>query len=214
MRSVSRSSSWLALGLLVSLPAAAVPATVTPLDTPACDTLSSPTNVDELGLSAAFPIGERIFASATNSTTTACSSGTVDNPLTRNFSLNITNLNATAFTDLWYVANVSTTISNADGLINGMPAFKIDTVGVNTPLAGESILADGIFAPGETWSIILQDFSNSLSGPGALGVVGVPDLSGASASIIAYPVPVPEPGTAALVGLGLVALAARHRTRG
>ena len=111
------------------------------------------------------------------------------------------------------MADTTSFFVNYDGLVNGSFAVKLDSVGFNQPLVAESIAADGIFAPGETWSIVLQDFANALSGPGAFGQIGVPDLSGASASIIALPVPVPEPGTAALLGLGLVALASRRRSQ-
>src|SRR5688572_5643700 len=49
MRSASRFAG-VALGLLVAVPAAAVPTAVTTIDLPTCDVLSSPASMEELGL--------------------------------------------------------------------------------------------------------------------------------------------------------------------
>ena len=55
---------------------------VSSVDTPGCDSLdslSSPVDVDELGLSATFPVGERIFTSSTGTLSTSCAA--TDNPV-------------------------------------------------------------------------------------------------------------------------------------
>jgi len=55
--------------------------------------------------------------------------------------MQITSINAIAFNALYCVANVITVISNIDGTINGMSAFRLDATGTNTPLLSESILS-------------------------------------------------------------------------
>ena len=71
------------------------------------------------------------------------------------------NLNSISFSDVWYVAEPGTFFTNDDGTINGMHAFQIDAVGANTPLISESINPNGIFEPGEFWTFIVQDYSNT-----------------------------------------------------
>jgi hypothetical protein len=199
--------------LSLALQAGAMPATISAADSPGCDALSVQTSVDELGFAAAFPAGEQLDSVTIGSHLSACPA--FDSDVQINQIVTIVNTNAIAFTDLWYVAEPETSISNADGLINGLLAFKIDKVGANQPLLTETIATDGIFSPGERWRFIIQDYVNGLALPAsAFSEVGIPSLAItklSSGSIIALSAPVPEPGTAALVGLGLIALAARRR---
>ncbi len=157
---------------------------------------------DELGIGVSvgglFPAGEEISSAEIGTEKTACTT-TFDSPVP-NPLVDITNLNGIPFTEVWYVADVSTTLSNIDVMMTGAsfptPAFRIDAVGVNTPLFAESMTLDGIFEPGETWTFIIQDYSNPALPPSALGTIGVPSPSitpdGSSGSIVAIPVGQPD----------------------
>jgi hypothetical protein len=91
-----------------------------------------------------------------------------------------------------------------------MSAMRIDATGTNTPLVAGDTGNDGIFSPGETWQFIIQDYVNALATAGAINTVGIPDISTSSSGNI-LAVPVPEPTSAALLGLGVLALAVRRR---
>jgi hypothetical protein len=203
------------LMLAIALQAGAVSTAVTAVDTAGdCDPLVVPTTVDELGFAPAFPVGERLGTFIpTVQRKIACA--LTDNVPQQNAIVSIVNQQSVAYTDVWYVAEPETLLSNADGLINGMLAFKIDRVGSNVTLDFESGAADGIFSPGERWTFIIQDYVNTLGLPSnAFTEIGVPSSvvlgKTSSGSIIA----VPEPATAALIALGVVALAsARRATR-
>jgi hypothetical protein len=175
------------------------------------------TPVDELGLSSAFPAGEQIATSAATTSSSTC--GPTDDTQIPNALVSITNQNEFRFRSLFYMPSVGTTMTAADTMFNGMPVLFIG----NHPgtvdhqvLVSESILPDGIFEPGETWTFIIQDYSNAALLPAdAIGAIGVPDAIGASGSIIALyseivPV-VPEPGTGLLVIAGLLGLGVRRR---
>jgi len=220
----SRFAALTGLVLLVALPAAAIPTSVVAVDTPHCDTLAVPTNVDELGTGGLFPAGEQIasgfvnpvapnFIAGVGPAGVNCTTGTIDSPFFGNVAITITNLNATDFVAVWYVANAQTNVSNLDGAVNGFPAFRIDQVGVNKPLISESLIADGIFNAGETWVVLLQDFTNNAGfGGNRFDAPGVPSAGigdGSSGSIIA--IAAPEPGTAGLVLMGLLGLAQYRR---
>jgi hypothetical protein len=143
-----------------------------------------------------------------------------DSAATFDHRVDITNLTRRSFEEVWYVADPETTITNVDGLVNDELAFRIDMIGINTPLISEAGgIFPGIFEPGETWTFILQDYANTRGiSPAFLGSFGVPSplvgagpggASSSSGSIIA--VPVPEPSTAALISLGLIGFALHRR---
>jgi PEP-CTERM motif len=190
----------------------AVPTPTAFVDTPTCDSLSGAPINDELGHLSVFPVGEKIDATATyNVSSFACLPTKIFG--VADAIVRMVNLNSVSFTDVWYVAEPATTFTNVDGTINGEIAFKIDTVGINTPLLNESITANGIFEPGEFWTFVVQDYMNG-SGLAASDFleIGVPSFGPASsASIVAAPVP--EPGTFVLVAIGLTGLAASRRSR-
>ena len=193
------------LALLAPTAATALPLTVTHFDLATCDVLSVPTTVDELGTSKFFPADESILSALISLKGTACPS-TNDLKLADSV-VEIVNLTSRTFGRVWYVADKDTSITNIDGAVNGRPAFRIDSVGINSPLFSESIAFNGLFEPGEAWHFTIQDYANALGlPPAAFGSPGVPSdfetLS--SGSIIATEVP--EAGTLLLLLLGAFAL--------
>jgi hypothetical protein len=215
-----------------STSAFAVPTQVLHENLQHCDPLFVPQSVDELGTVPGFtPFpDERIDAIATFTNDVACPG---DDPNIPNVLVVITNLTGRRFSDLWYVGDFGplpggpvgpqTTLSNFDGVVSDIApifnpglAFKIDTFGINRPLVFESIAFDGIFAAGETWHFIIDDYANVFGlPPFAMGSVGVAGASGfsldSSGSIIA--IEVPEPASAAILVLGSGLLLSRRRSR-
>lgn len=208
--------------LLLSATAMASPAKVVHVNTPQCDDLFIPQEVDEIGDFLEFPSDEAL-AHFDRGPTADPSCPAHDQTFIPNALVEIRNLTGKAWTDVWYVADDETNITNFDGEANdiGFPplteAFRIDAIGVNRPLVFESIAANGIWDIGETWRFILQDYTNTLGlPPDAISSIGVgsassPSASGiidSSGSIIA----VPEPASLALLSLG--ALLGLRRTEG
>lgn len=221
MNRFRRSNILLAAGIALVVPASvasAVPTTVVAQDTPHCDPLMNMSFVHELGDAPVFPLNELIFSSSIMTPQVACPSH--DNPNFPNTEVRIVNLSGLFWTDLHYVADPATaaapgtTISNEDGLVNGGQAFRIDTVGVNTPLILESMTPNGIFEPLETWVFIIDDYSHGTGAAATpfdsigvgFGSISFPPSTG---SIIASEVP--EPGAISLAGL--VAAGALYRRR-
>ncbi len=182
--------------------ALAVSTLVTHVDALSCDTLVVPPTVEELGIAPPFPAGEVISTNDLGSTIfVPCPS--TDNPGLANQVVDINNLSGFPFTEVWYVADsAETSLTNFDGVVSGPggsgQAFRIDSTasvggcGINCPLAIESMTADGIFEPGETWRFVIQDYSNTVGLPpsaiNSIGVTSVPSLplpGQSSGSIIA-----------------------------
>ena len=171
----------------------------------------------ELGNNPPFPIDEWIDSCWIETTLTSCWDGS-DDPLITNVLVSITNRTNIFWWDLHYVADPETTISNFDGWIGNVgmgdaeEAFRIDYPGINIPLVSESMTADEIFEPGETWEFILQDFANPHYFPAAFDSLGIAGAScgypPSTGSIIAL---VPSPGAFALLVLG--GLMGRRRRR-
>jgi hypothetical protein len=134
------------------------------------DTLSVPQIVHELGVG--FE-AEELISSADMGTTSLSPCPENDNPDILNVVVSITNNSGLNWTHLWYVADPETLLTNHDGWVRNAGsypadyqlAFRIDSVGVNTPLVSESTSLDGVFQPGETWEFIIQDYQNSFQGP-------------------------------------------------
>jgi len=170
-------------GIGISQQADAVVITITSSDLSQCDVLSTGTDADELGIAPAFsslPF-ELITSALIDSTTGSCIGP--DTGAGADLIVAITHTaGARAFFDVFYVADPDTTISNFDGFINDAFAFRIDSVGANTPLIFESKTTDGVWEPGETWHFVVQDYVNGVLPPEALGSIGVPSGPGSDFS--------------------------------
>ena len=200
--------------LLLAGPGHAIPVNISGSNLPSCDVLATPGLANELGLvSGGFPEDSRIFTTPLGvSGATGCVSTDTGGD---NVEVRIRNRTGRDQTALWYVGDSQTSLSNADGIVNGGLAFKIDSVGLNAPLLSESMTPDGIFEDDELWVFVIDDYANSLGlGPNLItsaGLVGdESDLVFSSGSIIAF---IPEPSTALLLGLGLAGLGMRRRNR-
>jgi len=156
-----------------------------------CDTLVVPALVDELGNKPAFPDDEWISSSVIDLDTdeVACPSNITppDKNPNPNVIVSITNNSPFAFSDLWYVADDFTSITNFDVGVGTTfhRAFKIDSVisdpaGKNHPLISESFSpANDIFESGEIWSFVLDGYiqtepNNMNTLPSDFGTKGVP----------------------------------------
>ena len=197
------------LVLVISTPVAAVPILPYSEDGPQDPLILQPGAWHELG--DAFPLEELIISGHTDTTYRPCPVEP-DDPFIPNIEVTMTNLTSVTWSNVHYVADPETLLTNNDGwignagLLDATLAFRIDSVGINVPLISESIVADNKFQPSETWVFVIQDFFNLLGGPPTpFDSVGIASLSAgwppSTGSIIAM-VPFPP---AVLAGLGLLA---------
>ncbi len=201
--------------VFASSTAFALPTQVAFIDTPQCDPLFIPTNVEEIGDAAVFPPDESLLHADLGLANPVCLP--TDNPTIPDALVSITNVTTKNFSDVWYVADRDTSITNFDGEANdiaffppGQEAFHIDRVGLHRPLLFESAGQNGIWEAGEEWRFVLQDYMHPALPPDAITSRGVGDASvdvagfvASSGSIIAI---VPEPAGAVLALLGLSAM--------
>ena len=132
-----------------------------------------------------------------------------DNGMQDDWIISITNAGQTTFRDLHFVSDESVSLSNADQRPaggEGNDAFRIDSIGINANLLSESIAADELFSPGESWDFVVWDF-NVAGQPDqpvlGSGGIGQPDPS-SNASIVG--IPVPEPSGLSLSILSVVGM--------
>ena len=190
-------------------------------DVTTCDFHGNRFATEELGDPNVFSRGQEIEHAATQIFDSACV-GT-DEEQIPNALVVMTNLTERSWTDLFYVGDPSTTFSNVDGIadagvldqLTGL-AFRIDSVGVNKPLIFESIAANDIFEPGETWHFIVQDYASPIGPPDSFTSIGFADASTAvietsAASIVQFRIP--EPTTSLLLLTALVSSFASLRNK-
>ena len=202
----------LGLVLIFAASAGAFPVTTSFTDDTRCDAIPNLPLSHELGTGLVFPANERISLSTLSvGTSSPC---VADDGIANDFTVTITNGSGQAWVDVFFAADVGYTIGNADGSVvnsfgSPMDAFKIDNVGINGSLV-ESLSADGIFEVNEDWTFVVMNFSGGTPSLGSLGLTSSTN-SNSSASIVANPIP--EPGSLALLGLGIGLLAVRRRVQ-
>lgn len=217
--SLTRSTVLVSMIVVAGL-AAANPVNGQYVDIADCDTNGPRQAREELG-TFIFPPDELIDSTSVVTQLSACST---DDPSMSNFLVTITNLTAHSWTDLFYVGDIGTSISNVDGMAESAAApglfgqaFRIDATGIHRPLVFESFLFDGVFSPGETWQFILQDYTNAAGAPpeafSSLDFAGastpLPGAADSSGSIVQFVIP--APGSAAMLGLGGLMTVRRRR---
>lgn len=215
MNTTTRTAMTIALVSLAGI-AAAEPVDGGYFDQPTCDNHGPQTFVEEFGDAAIFAPDEAFEHAATFTNLSACTM--TDSPTLPNALVQITNLTGRFLQDLYYVADEGTAFSNIDGGAFGAgsptvrtPAFRIDSLGMNKNLIFESITADGILEPGETWQFIVQDYTNGSGlAPDALFSVGLAGdspnfgIMDSSASIVRTNIPAPASSVLGLMGLALL----------
>jgi hypothetical protein len=204
--------------------ARAVPVTAVYLEDPRCDPIPQQTLSHELGEVAFFPLNEAFIPNVSPANFTVC---VPDDGIANDWIVDIINVSGTPWTNLFFVADLGLTVGNADGnmidVVNApgvvTDAFRIDSVGINPNLLGESQVADGIFAPGESWRFNVSNYFDPAGtapaprfrAPGVFaGSEPYPNAAGSTASIVA--IPIPEPGC--LAGAGIAAALFMRRRRG
>ena len=113
------------------------------------------------------------------------------------FMLVITNQTTRTYSDVWYVADNTTQIDIYEAIIDYGRAVRIDETGFYQPLLRETGgIHDGRLQPGETWSIAIEGYGNSLGFPvtdlTTAGIIGNTPAGFSSGSIIAFTVPEPN----------------------
>jgi hypothetical protein len=191
------------------------------VDDARCDVIPSQSLSRELGDVASFPAVDAISYHDHRYSTPV---GVADDGIANDWTVHMTNVSGQPWKNLFFVADNGATIGNADGMIEDAvnapgiftDAFCIDALGSNVALLSESLVADGIFQPGEDWEFAVTNFNTGLNAiPPTLTTPGffagssqLGGIGGGNASILASPVP--EPSLAALL-LAAGALLARRR---
>lgn len=201
---------------LLNVPASAAPINAQYVDDPNhCDSHSA-TVSHELGPTPLFPADEAMsFGTVTGIATDPTCGQDLPYP---DMVISITNDSSTYWTDLFFVGDDFLTFSNYDGHIEGGQAMLIDDVGINQPLISESMSADLVFEPDETWIFVVHDWGALLTsvdfhsiGVGSNSV----DNPFSSASIVANRATIPAPSSPAIIlsGLLIIGFLRQHRRK-
>jgi hypothetical protein len=186
-----------------------------------CDFHPPTSLTHELGNAAIFPPSEAVLINIASTTQTCC---VPDDGFPNEFEVTMTNITPFRWSDLYFVVDPGVGIGNVDGLIEDITApgfheaFKIDNLGVNNNLVSGDVNNDLIFDIGEAWTFRITNFVAPANLPpfptfGSPGVFAFSSLGNpnSNASILANQV-VPEPGTVALLALGLPFITTRRRS--
>jgi hypothetical protein len=183
------------------------------VDDARCDFVGA-TLFDELGSAPIFPPGEIIDVNVQPTTLVV---KVPDDGQPNDWRVRIVNLTGQPWGSainrpLFFVANIPFSVGNADGTADFTPfpgfsdCFEIDSLGLNQNLITESMAADNIFMPGESWEFLVTNFlaggvggwlppsfrslGHSVGAGGALGL--------STASIVAG-IPIPEPASVSML---------------